>query len=371
METEEKIGWDEESGSYRLPMPANLHVHFREEPEMMELVIPETAKRYRYATAMPNLGANRIRTPSQAIEYRKKILSIAHKTNPHFDVNVPLYLEPDTAPEVVREGFERGAWIAAKLYPKAGTTHSDYGLDFNALGVLDEVFEVMQEIGMVLLVHTELVQEKDGSEIDPFRREERGLFMVQEILKRFPDLKVVIEHLSSKKGVEVVRGWQKKGCPVEATVAPQYLVWNRTRLFQGGLNPADYSIPVLKEEEDRQALVSFLLEGGGFLGTDSAPHPISIKSRGRGCPGGVFNEPVGLSIYFSLFKDSGREGWFEKFVRFACQKGPAFYGIPAPKEQALLKESPSKVPELFGEGSGAIEPMGAGETIPWQIERLA
>ena len=283
---EEPLGWNERFGGYVIPVPSNMHVHFRFDPAMMELVIQETAKHYRYVTAMPNFGEDRIRIPEQAIAYRERVLTIARKYDPNFNLNVPLYLEPNTSPDTVREGFELGAWIAAKLYPRGGTNGSEEGVDFQKLCELEPVFKTMEELGMLLLIHAEPTEHKDGSGIVNWKREQASLGLIGSILRKHSNLHVVFEHISSAAGARAIRQWQRKGCRVEATIAPQYLLWNATKLFAGGMNPLYYSIPILKEEEDRLALITFLLEGGGFLGTDSAPHDLKAKQQGYRCPGG-------------------------------------------------------------------------------------
>ncbi len=352
-----------------MPWPVNLHTHLRFEERMMELVVPRTAELYRYATAMPNLGKDRIRTPYQAIDYRNKILGIAHKENPRFDVNVPLYLEPDTSPDVVRRGFDVGAFIAAKLYPKNGTTNSAEGVDFRYLEELDPVFGTMEERGMLLLIHAEPQISDDGNEIDVFKREDEALRPLDHLRYRFPHLKIVFEHISTKKGADFVSA---AGENIGATVAPQYLVWNRNELFRGGMNPAKYSIPVLKKESDRKELIRFAINSPRcFLGTDSAPHPGANKSKPHGCAGGVFNEPVSLFVYFQIFKESGYDDWFDRFVEFACFRGPRFYGLHLDEEDSvLIVEKPWEVPPVYTSDSTTVIPMLAGEQVQYSLVRI-
>ena len=367
-------GYDEKTISWVTPCLSNLHTHFRGvNDSRFPIAVAECAKLYDYATAMPNLGKkDLIRTPEGAIAYREAILQEAHKTNELFDVNVPLYLEPDTRPETVFDGFHQKAWIAAKLYPKGGTTQSDEGVDFRQLLELMPVFRMMENLGMVLLIHAEPVFADDGSEIDAWDRERESLNYIREIIVRFPSLHIVFEHISSQAGADFVRYRKAEGARIEATIAPQYLVWNRTQLVRGGMNPAYFSIPVLKHERDRQALIDFMLDGHGFLGTDSAPHTVPSKSKPCGCAGGVFNEPVGPYIYFRIFKEEGsRRGiidWFDRFVKFACITGPHFYGVPMPSGPTRrIRYKKWKVPDTYGEGANAIIPMLAGETVHFEL----
>lgn len=368
-------GWSPEHNAWLMPMPANMHAHFRHPSDArFPIAVKASAELYQHATAMPNLGKQfLIRDAQGALAYRDAIQYEGQKYNGRFAVNVPLYLEPDTMPETVREGYERGAWIAAKLYPEGGTTQSDEGVDFRFLGDLDPVFATMEELGMILLVHAEPVYDLFGDEIDIFKREEASLPYIYTLIQQFPRLKIVFEHISSEAGAHFVAGLRESGFEnIDATIAPQYLEWNRNQLFRGGMSPVFYSIPILKEEADRRALVDFMLDGHGFLGTDSAPHLIAAKSKPCGCAGGVFNEPVGLYVYFDLFKFEGEKrrmnDWFERFVQFACHKGPAFYGLKHEDIPVLMTTDPWQVPSSYGRGKNLIVPMKAGETIEYQLK---
>jgi len=372
-------GYDADRKGWLMPEPSNMHTHFRHPSDpRFKIAVKAAAELYANVTAMPNLGKkDLIRTPESAIAYRDAVLDYGRQFNPTFAVNVPLYLEPDTKPETVRAGFEKKAWIAAKLYPKGGTTQSDEGVDFRQLPSLYPAFAIMEEVGMLLLIHAEPMFDNDGHEIDAWDREQEALGYVDCILQNFPKLRIVFEHISSAEGAEFVKNRADIGHLIRATIAPQYLVWNRNQLVRGGMNPAYYSIPVLKREEDRQALVNFMLDGYGFLGTDSAPHTVSNKSKPCGCAGGVFNEPVGLYVYFQIFKEEGKvrgiKDWFNRFTMFASHTGPAFYrtgwnsGSGLITSMRLLKEEPWTVPPLYGAGDDTIIPMLAGKQIPYRL----
>jgi dihydroorotase len=372
-------GYDHANKKYVFPEPSNFHTHFRTPDDPRFPVAVEAAARlYRYVTAMPNLGKDRlINTPERAIAYREAIHEYGRKWNPTFEANVPLYMEPETNPKTVQAGYEQKAWIAAKIYSKGATTQSAEGVDFRALKALYPVFGFMQEAGMIALLHVEPVLDEYGDDIDPFDRESEGLHYVQRLLRDFPKLKIVFEHVSSEAGTAFVRSHRDDGHPIEATVAPQYLVWNRSRLFSGGMNPEYFSIPVLKRERDREALVKFVMDGYGFLGTDSAPHLKNAKARLCGCAGGVFNEPVGLYVYFNVFKDEGErqdiDDWFDRFVGFASIRGPAFYesayGENMFVSTAELREEVWTVRERFIEGENPLTPMWAGETMSHRLYR--
>ncbi len=364
--------YDEKLGGWMMPYPVDLHQHCRM-GEMQHAVVPLVAEHYRYITAMPNLGENRIRTPEQAVAYREDIRAIGRKVNPRFDLNVPLYLEPDTEPNVVRQGCEQDAWIAAKLYPKGGTTQSAEGVDFRELDRLDPAFDVIRECGMALLIHAEPQFAASGKELDVFDRETLALPYVEDILRKHRGIKVSFEHASTAVAAQCIIKWKDEGHNIGATVAPQYLAWNRNSLFRGGMNPIHYSIPVLKRESDRQALIRFVTEYNiAYLGTDSAPHPMSAKSRCERCPGGVFNSPVALFKYLEFFRASGHADWFDRFVEFACFRGPRLYGVPVDEQDSvLIKEAPWVVPDRYPVGdSDAVIPMCAGEQMKYDLVPL-
>lgn len=386
-----RYGYDKKRGGWVIPEPSNMHTHFRAPNDpRFPIAVDEAAKLYRFVTAMPNLGRDRIRTPEQAIAYREAIHRRGRAINPRFTANVPLYLEPDTSPETVRKGFEQGAWIAAKLYPLGGTTGSAEGVDFQNLKALYPVFEAMQELQMKLLIHLEPTHMKTHGDdpLDPFERERFGLPILRDLLNAFPTLPIVFEHVSLAESADDIRQHVCRGRRLGATVAPQYLVWTRTDLFEGGISPGKYSIPVLKRRQDRTALRKLITSGFGFLGTDSAPHLLSAKSKSSCCPGGIFNEPTGLFTYFQIFKEEGEKAekkaavmgephqptWLERFIEFACERGPAFYGLVSPKDKeepktVLIKKEPWEVPKLYGRGAEGIEPMHAGETVPYRLVR--
>ncbi len=368
-------GYNSRLQGWVLPRPINPHAHFRcpqTQREMFDLVVPETAKIYRWATAMPNLQKHRIKTPAQAFEYRRLIQECGKPHNPRFDVTVPFYIEADLDPLVVEDGFHLNAWVAGKLYPKNGTTNSAEGVDFRNISGLWPLFSRMQRLGALLLVHGEVVTFEDGRLVPDRDRETLAISVVQEILEAFPRLKVVFEHISSKATVEAVIRWQDHGYAVEATIAPQYLLWNSTVLFQGGMNPINFSIPILKDEEDRLAILDFMLNGRGMLGTDTAPHDITRKSQHIGCPGGVFNEPVGLFVYFHMFRRYGGEGWFNRFREFACYRAAKFYGLPSasPTDRVLITDGETVIPELYTNGTTRVVPMFAGMVVPYGFKAL-
>lgn len=365
------VGFDRHANGWIVPQMVNRHAHFRDpitQPDIFELAVTEAAKLYDFAVAMPNLGGNRIRTPEQSLAYREISQRHGQKHN-WFDVEVPLYLEPDTDPLVIRAGHRAGAWTSAKLYPKNGTTGSDFGIDFRNIREIFQQLREMEKLDMVALVHGEVVLDDHGCLLADFKREHRAIRVIGKILANFPKLRVIFEHISSRSAVIAIRRWQKLGYRVEATVAPQYLVWNSTVLFQGGMNPSKYSIPILKNERDRLALIQFIIEGGGMLGTDSAPHDITAKSKPECCPGGVFNEPVGPFVYFHTFRMYGGPDWLKKFVRFSSTKAREFFGLPKARGSVIIREVAWEVPARYRNGNAEIIPMFAGMTMPYLLKK--
>lgn len=368
-------GFSPEHNGWVIPRPVNAHTHLRDpltQPDIFQIVVPESAKLYHWVTAMPNLAANRIRTRSQAYDYLSYIRTAAQEVNPTFTSIVPFYVEPDFDLEELELGLKSKAFQCGKLYPKNGTTNSEYGVNFLDIESCWPIFKLMEKYKALLLIHGEVVRDDGGALIPDAFREFRAHAVIESILKTFPKLRVVFEHISSGRSVQKLTEWQQNGYRIEATIAPQYLLWTNTKLFEGGMNPEFFSIPILKDEGDRKAILEFMLDGGGMLGTDSAPHDVTSKVKMRCCAGGVFNEPVGLFVYFHLFRVHGGAGWFERFIEFACRKAPAFYGMPNASEDDLvvIREKPWTVPDVYKMKGARIIPMFAGETVPYLLEAL-
>lgn len=353
-----------------MPFAVDPHVHLRFKQSMLSMAVTQAVKHYRHVTAMPNFGPDRIRTPQQSLAYAWRVLEIARPLSPKFSVNVPLYLEPDTDPDVVQEGFEQGAWIDAKLYPRNGTTASAEGVDFNDLKLLAPVFKRMERLGMRLRIHAERQSDTYNAPIDAWEREPATRKDIEWILDAFPELWVSIEHVTKAQMANQVEIWFGQGRRVMASVAPQYLTWNRNALFDRGMNPAKYSIPILGTEADRMALVKFVTRGECvFLGTDSAPHPYSCKSKPEGCSGGVYNHPTALLDYAAIFQESGVSQWRERFINFACYRPARFLGLPIDEEHTehrlAIVSREWIVPDTCGEDR--VIPMHAGKKMWFDV----
>lgn len=333
--------------------PDDWHVHFRDGAVLRE-VVPFTARQFGRAIVMPNLTPPVV-TSAMAAAYRDRILA-AVPAGASFTPLMTCYLTDATDPKDLVAGHRDGVVTAAKLYPAHATTNSAFGV--TAIEKIDAVLAAMAESGMPLLVHGELVRD----DIDVFDREKAFIDAVLEpTLARFPRLKVVMEHVTTADGVAFVRRHRPQ---VAATITPQHLIYNRNALFQGGLRPHMYCLPVLKREVHRQALRGAATSGeaGFFLGTDTAPHLRHLKENACGCAG-VFSAPVALQAYLRVFAE---EGALDRFEAFASLNGPAFYGLPANAEPITLVDKPATAGAVVAvPGEGDIVPLFFGEEVGW------
>jgi dihydroorotase len=327
--------------------PDDWHVHLRD-GDMLRTVAPYTARQFARAIVMPNLVPP-VTTPEAAAAYRERIIAAA---GPRFTPLMTCYLTDETKPEEVARGFVERIWIAAKLYPAGATTNS-------ASGVTDvrniyPVLERMQKIGMALCVHGEVTD----PDVDVFDRE--AVFIeriLSRLVKDFPDLKIVLEHITTADAVDFLNSNPRVG----ATVTPQHLVINRNAIFAGGLRPHAYCLPVAKREKHRLAVRKAATSGleNIFLGTDSAPHTREAKESACGCAG-IFNAPFALESYATVFEE---EGALDRFEAFASLNGPRFYGLPVNEETVTLERSEVEVPQETGD----VIPFLAGERLPWKF----
>jgi dihydroorotase len=328
--------------------PDDWHVHLRD-GEMLRTVAPYTARQFARAIVMPNLVPP-ITTVAAAAAYRERIVDAA---GPSFSPLMTCYLTDATNADEIARGFEEGVWIAAKLYPAGATTNS-------ASGVTDvrniyPALERMQKIGMVLCVHGEVTD----PDVDVFDREREFLDRVLRPMRsEFPELKIVLEHITTVDAVDWVQSML-----VAATVTPQHLIINRNALFAGGLRPHAYCLPVAKREEHRLAVRKAAVSGlpNIFLGTDSAPHARLAKESACGCAG-IFNAPFALESYATVFEE---EGALDRFEAFASENGPRFYGLPLNEGTITLERVDTNVPDEID----GLVPFHAGETLRWKMKR--
>ncbi|KAG1367797.1 dihydroorotase, mitochondrial [Cocos nucifera] len=337
-----------------LTRPDDWHLHLRD-GDILQAVVPHSASLFGRAIVMPNLKPP-ITTTATAVAYRESILK-ALPPNNGFDPLMTLYLTDNTSPEEVRLARKSGVVFAVKLYPAGATTNSQDGVT-DVFGKCLAVLEEMVEQSMPLLVHGEVTDPN----VDTFDRERVFIeTILAPLVQKLPRLKVVMEHITTMDAVRFIESCSEG--QVAATVTPQHLLLNRNSLFQGGLQPHNYCLPVLKRETHRQAIVSAVTSGSRryFLGTDSAPHERRRKECPCGCAG-IYNAPVALSLYAKVFEEAGALDKLEAFTSF---NGPDFYGLPRNTSKIVLRQCAWRVPESYTYASGEIVPMFAGQTLEW------
>ena len=307
------------------------------------------------AIVMPNLVPP-ITTVAQALEYRDRILE-ALAPGSDFEPLMTLYLTDNTSPVEIERAGECEHVHALKLYPAGATTNSDAGVtDFAKVG---PVLEAMQAHGVPLLVHGEVV----SSEVDVFDRE--AVFIetkLTTLTEQFPGLRVVLEHITTKDGVDFVRGARAE---VAGTITPHHLLINRNAIFAGGIRPHHYCLPVAKRERHRQALLGAATSGNPrfFLGTDSAPHPRHAKETGCGCAG-IYVAHAAMELYAEAFESVGALSRLEAFASF---HGPDFYRLPRNTGQLTLQHETWDVDETLRFGRDDLVPFRAGEPLTWRV----
>ena len=337
-----------------LRRPDDWHLHLRDGAALAS-VVADSARRFARAIVMPNLKPA-VRTTVQALDYRERILG-ALPDGISFDPLMTLYLTDDTPPEEVARAKLSGHVFGVKLYPAGATTHSDEGV--TRLSRCFHTLEKMEELGLPLLVHGE----STDPAIDVFDREQA--FIEETLgpaLERFPRLKVVLEHITTREAAQYV---EVTGANVAATITAHHLLMNRNALFLGGIRPHHYCLPVLKRESHREALVEAATSGNPkfFLGTDSAPHPRAAKEAACGCAG-IYTAHAALELYAAAFEEAGA---LDKLEGFASVFGAQFYGLPLNRDTITLTREEWRVPERLRFGDDELVPLRAGETIPWKL----
>ena len=334
--------------------PDDWHVHLRD-GAMLDAVAGYTARQFGRAIVMPNLDPP-VTSVAAAEAYRARIVATL-PDGADFTPLMTCYLTDDADPGELAAGFASGAWAAAKLYPANATTNSARGV--TSVRNIYPALAEMERVGMPLLVHGEVTD----PDVDVFDREKAFIDRVfVPLLRDFPGLKTVFEHVTTAEAVDFVLG---SGPNVAATVTPQHLVINRNALFDGGLRPHAYCLPVAKREEHRLAVRRAATSGSPkfFLGTDSAPHEVERKESACGCAG-IFNAPFALESYASVFEE---EGALDRFEAFASENGARFYGLPLNEGRVVLERRPSAVPERVPAAGSSLVPFHAGTTLAWSF----
>jgi len=356
--------------------PDDWHLHLRD-GETLKAVLPDTAHRFARAIVMPNLRPP-VTTTALASEYRQRILDALENSairpepferqyisNPRqtnserlsFDPLMTLYLTDNTTVAEIETACASGIVHAVKYYPAGATTNSDSGV--TDLNKCSQVFDAMQKLGMPLLMHGEVT---DG-DVDVFDRERVFIDRhMKPLLVKYPALKVVFEHITTKDAAEFVASAPAN---VAATITPHHLLMNRNAMFTGGIRPHHYCLPILKREEHRIALVRAATSGSSkfFLGTDSAPHAKSAKEASCGCAG-MYSSHAGIELYAEVFEAANA---LDKLEAFASFYGADFYGLPRNTDQITLVKDAWIVPESITFVGDVLVPLRAGQPVAWRL----
>ena len=337
-----------------LARPDDWHVHLRDGPALAA-VAAHTARVFGRAIVMPNLQPP-VTTVAAAADYRARILA-ALPADTRFKPLMTLYLTDNTAPAEMERAKASGFVHAVKYYPAGATTNSDSGV--TALDRVYPALAAMERAGVVLSLHGEVTD----AAVDMFDRERVFVdTLLARIVRDFPGLKIVLEHITTREAAAFVREAQT---PIGATITPQHLLWSRNALFVGGIRPHYYCLPVLKRETHREALVAAATSGNPrfFLGTDSAPHARHTKENACGCAG-CYSAHAALELYAEAFENANA---LDRLEGFASRFGADFYGLPRNTDRITLERAPWHVPAEYPFGADTIVPLRAGETLRWRI----
>ncbi|UCB53931.1 MAG: dihydroorotase [Thiotrichales bacterium] len=340
--------------SLTITRPDDWHLHLRD-GDVLNSVAPFTAKQFQRAIVMPNLKPA-VTTVKQAVDYLDRVLAAVEGSD--FEPLMTLYLTDNTSADEIVAAHKSCFIKGVKLYPAGATTNSDEGV--TDIRRCDAVLEEMQRAGLPLLVHGEVT---DGS-VDVFDREKVFIDRVLiPTMERFPELKIVFEHITTADAVDFVT---ESGPRIGATITVHHLMYSRNAMFEGGIRPHHYCLPVLKRERHRQALLRAIASGkpGFFLGTDSAPHDKKLKESSCGCAG-IFSAHAAIELYATVFDAIGE---LDKLEAFASFYGPDFYGLPRNSSTITLEKSEQTIPESYPMADGSVVPLMAGKTIPWTLK---
>lgn len=338
-----------------LIQPDDWHLHLRT-GDILKTVVAHTARQFKRAIVMPNLTPPVTRV-AEALAYREQILQALPQES-KFAPLMTLYLTNQTTVDEVKQVATCEFTYAFKLYPAGATTNSEAGV--NNLSAIYPILEAMQQYDVPLLIHGEVTNKN----CDIFDRER--LFIehhLTDIVKQFPELKIVLEHLTTEEAVQFV---ESTSAHIGATITPQHLLFNRNAMLVGGIHPHNYCLPILKREKHRQALVKAATSGNAkfFLGTDSAPHITHLKENACGCAG-CYTAFAAIELYAEVFE---KENALDKLEAFASFYGADFYGLPRNKQTITLEKKNWDIPKFYGEGKNLITPLKACETLSWKIK---
>ncbi len=336
--------------------PDDWHLHFRD-GDILKETVPATARCFKRAIVMPNLVPP-VTNKALALAYRQRILDTL-PSDTDFNPLMTLYLTNETSEQDIREAICQHI-PAAKLYPAGATTNSSAAV--KGIESLYPVFEVMSEVGMLLLIHGEVTDQ----DVDIFDREKEFIDLhLAPIHARFPDLKIVFEHITTADAADFVLSSNQQ---VGATITPQHLLLNRNDLLVGGIKPHNYCLPVLKRNTHQQRLQDIVISGDPsfFLGTDSAPHTKHAKENACGCAG-CYSAWGALELYTQLFDELGA---LDKLEAFASHYGPDFYGLEHNIQKVTLVREKWVMPNQITLDNGdTIVPFFAGQELAWQLKK--
>ena len=339
-----------------IPRPDDMHLHLRE-GKMLKVVSQHSASQFGRAIIMPNLK-NPVINTELAHKYYDEIKKYT-KTH-QFEPLMTIYFNEGLTLEELKKIKASSKIIGIKLYPKGVTTNSNKGINSFESGY--KIFEMMEELDIPLLIHGEV----NDKSVDIFDRER--IFIekhLSKVHKEFPNLKIVLEHISTKDSTEFVKDSSKK---IAATITPQHLLYNRNELFSGGLRPHAFCLPVLKREEHRVAVLNAAISGNPkfFLGTDSAPHKRAEKESSCGCAG-IYSALNAMEIYAEIFDQNNA---IEKLENFCSKFGADFYKLNQNKEKLKLTRSKNKVPTVIKIDNDDVVPLMAGQEIGWNCSNI-
>lgn len=336
--------------------PDDWHLHLRD-GEQLSFVLPHTAKQFARAIIMPNLKPP-IVTTDMALSYRARILAaLPEPLHGAFDPLMTLYLTDNTVPSEIIRATESKAIQGVKLYPAGATTNSDAGV--TNITKCYATLEAMEQNNLPLLVHGEVTD----TNVDVFDREKIFIDrMLAPLTRRFPNLRIIFEHITTNDAVMFVKEASKF---ISATITAHHLLLNRNAIFQGGIRPHHFCLPVLKREIHRQALLNAATSGNPkfFLGTDSAPHSQSNKENSCGCAG-IYTAHAAIELYATAFEQAGA---LDKLEAFASFYGADFYQLPRNTSHITLKKEYWTVPEQFEFTNEKLIPLYAGENLTWKM----
>ncbi len=334
--------------------PDDWHLHLRDGASL-KTVLADTANRFARAIVMPNLRPP-VTTMDLAESYRQRILANL-PSGSKFEPLMTLYLTDNTSPEEIIKAKASGFVHGVKLYPAGATTNSDSGV--TSFDACERALDAMQKHGMPLLVHAEVTD----AAVDVFDREKVFIDRnMRPLLARFPELKVIFEHITTRDAAQFVAAAPAN---VAATITPHHLLMNRNAMFAGGMRPHHYCLPILKREEHRLALVDAAISGSPkfFLGTDSAPHPKSAKESACGCAG-MYSAHAGIELYAEVFEAANA---LDKLEAFSSFYGADFYGLPRNQDHITLVKESWQVPAEIEFGDDVLVPLRAGQSVQWRM----